>query len=311
MSTFRRTRENLIEIASAYAQDRKAPINTLIKEILHFELLYAISQSPKAPSIVFQGGSALRLCYLGNRYSEDLDFAGGIGFTPDQMDGFESTLRDNIAEAYGLDVQISFKKSEDDGMSVYRWGAKIGIPQVNKALSQKHVINVEIANVPAHDPQTLLISPTYPHLSTPFRAIALRVESQNEILADKVKATVTRPFLKARDVWDIKFLQDRGAVLDYKLLAQKLVDYGWTLSRFEQAAEKTKGRLRGAEAEASFTNEMTRFLDGHIARMIDSRVASSYLNNAIATINLSTKQLIERESDGWPGMAAPRELDQN
>ena len=294
MTTFRRTQENLIDIASTYAKERSAPINTIIKELLHFELLYSISQSPKAPSIVFQGGTALRLCYSGNRYSEDLDFAGGVDFDPEHMNGFESILKDNIAEAYGLDVQVSLKKSEDDGMSVYRWGAKIAIPQVNKALSQKQIINVEIANVPAHDAQTLLISPTYPHLSTPFRSIALRVESKDEILADKVKAAVTRPFLKARDIWDIKFLQDRGAVLHLDLLARKLSDYGWSPTNYQQAAEKTLDRLNAPEAQTSFLSEMTRFLDGPVARMMDGQVASAYLKNAITTIDSSTKQLLAK-----------------
>ncbi|CDG92427.1 hypothetical protein XBP1_330002 [Xenorhabdus bovienii str. puntauvense] len=30
----------------------------------------------------FQGGTSLSLCYGGNRFSEDLDFAGGKDFRP-------------------------------------------------------------------------------------------------------------------------------------------------------------------------------------------------------------------------------------
>ncbi|WP_254693758.1 nucleotidyl transferase AbiEii/AbiGii toxin family protein [Shewanella sp. MEBiC00475] len=31
--------------------------------------------------LTFQGGTSLRLCYGGNRFSEDLDFAGGKDFS--------------------------------------------------------------------------------------------------------------------------------------------------------------------------------------------------------------------------------------
>src|SRR5215468_10599575 len=49
----------------------------LIKEAIHLHLLSALSEAGILRHVVFQGGTALRLCYGGERYSEDLDFVCG------------------------------------------------------------------------------------------------------------------------------------------------------------------------------------------------------------------------------------------
>src|SRR5882762_10824558 len=49
----------------------------LVKEAIHLHLLSALSEAGVLQHVVFQGGTALRLCYGGERYSEDLDFVCG------------------------------------------------------------------------------------------------------------------------------------------------------------------------------------------------------------------------------------------
>src|SRR5258708_1200655 len=49
----------------------------LVKEAVHLHLLSALSDAGVLRHVVFQGGTALRLCYGGERYSEDLDFVCG------------------------------------------------------------------------------------------------------------------------------------------------------------------------------------------------------------------------------------------
>src|SRR5438874_3954678 len=50
---------------------------SLVKEAIHLHLLSALSDVGVLGHVVFQGGTALRLCYGGDRYSEDLDFVCG------------------------------------------------------------------------------------------------------------------------------------------------------------------------------------------------------------------------------------------
>src|SRR4051812_21744354 len=49
----------------------------LIKEAIHLHLLSALSEAGILRHVIFQGGTALHLCYGGERYSEDLDFVCG------------------------------------------------------------------------------------------------------------------------------------------------------------------------------------------------------------------------------------------
>lgn len=46
----------------------------LVKEAIHLHLLFAMSDAGILRHAVFQGGTALRLCYGGDRYSGDLYF---------------------------------------------------------------------------------------------------------------------------------------------------------------------------------------------------------------------------------------------
>ncbi len=50
----------------------------------------------------------------------------------------------------------------------------------------------------------------------------IAVEKESEILADKIVALGAREYLKARDVWDIKFLRDKGVTLNQVLVHKKI-----------------------------------------------------------------------------------------
>jgi predicted nucleotidyltransferase component of viral defense system len=68
----------------------------LIKEAVHFHLLSALSDAGVLRHVVFQGGTALRFCYGGERYSEDLDFVcGKAGSYLDKIE-FEQRVRDAL-----------------------------------------------------------------------------------------------------------------------------------------------------------------------------------------------------------------------
>src|SRR5271169_4075940 len=68
----------------------------LLKEAIHLHLLSALSDAGILRYVVFQGGTALRLCYGGERYSEDLDFVcGKSGSYLDKIE-FDRLIRDAL-----------------------------------------------------------------------------------------------------------------------------------------------------------------------------------------------------------------------
>ena len=68
----------------------------LVKEAIHLHLLSALSDAGVLRHVVFQGGTALRLCYGGERYSEDLDFVcGKAGSYVDKIE-FDRLIRNAL-----------------------------------------------------------------------------------------------------------------------------------------------------------------------------------------------------------------------
>ena len=66
------------QIVSAEGMGNLLPV--VEKELLHYRILDAMMREGFFSSLVFQGGTSLRLCHGSPRYSEDLDFAGGTSF---------------------------------------------------------------------------------------------------------------------------------------------------------------------------------------------------------------------------------------
>lgn len=85
------------------------------KEMLHFDLLRALSNSSLGDSLVFQGGTALRICHNGDRLSEDLDFVCGFGNAePLVIDPMLEIFQQQMGERYGLHVdQVKGPKGQE------------------------------------------------------------------------------------------------------------------------------------------------------------------------------------------------------
>jgi predicted nucleotidyltransferase component of viral defense system len=231
----------------------------IVKELLHYDILAALSASEIGPHVCFQGGTALRLCYGGQRYSEDLDFVCGADVSePFLLDSMNAILAAKIQDRYGLAVDVHAPRADQgfdkDGVVVKRWKYHIRVPGF--AAAQK--IHVEFCNVPAYDASPVLLQPRYGFLDDIYGGIILQAESEDEILADKMLALAARPYLKGRDVWDIRWLTQRGHVPDIAMIRRKAADYGTSdlIGKLDLAIEK----LRSPAASKAFVTEMERFV---------------------------------------------------
>lgn len=79
------------------------------KELLHYEIFQALDAEGLLKNSVFQGGTSLRLCRGSDRYSEDLDFAGGTDFSAANMEKIKDCVEKRIGERYGLKVVVNNK----------------------------------------------------------------------------------------------------------------------------------------------------------------------------------------------------------
>ena len=135
----------------------------LVKEAIHLHLLSALSDAGVLRHVVFQGGTALRLCYGGERYSEDLDFVcGKAGSYIDKIE-FDRLVQ-NALEATKTSLRRDFDVDPDkialkqpthpaalknDSVTVAAW--QIVVPIAATPHSPKSRIKIEFANVPSYD----------------------------------------------------------------------------------------------------------------------------------------------------------------
>jgi predicted nucleotidyltransferase component of viral defense system len=286
-------------LAMRFSHGARPLYNIIVKEILHRDILWAISQSPLSKSLVFQGGTALRLCYGNNRYSEDLDFVHNLAFTADDFEQFKVLLTKSVSERYGL--SMTFKEpriavdepTNTSGVDVRRWVAQVTIDDPKPEVKKSHRIHIEIVDIPAYDVRPRqVVNPYEALLGSP--PILIQVSSEKEILADKIIAVMGRPYLKARDLWDIKFLSDRNIPLTVEWVHRKANDYRMDVANNPQAMEacllEKAALLTLPEIADKFRNEMSRFLSQDLARQWLSTPLG------VAGLLMDVSEYLERQS---------------
>jgi predicted nucleotidyltransferase component of viral defense system len=266
----------------------------LIKEAIHLHLLSALSDAGILQHVVFQGGTALRLCYGGERYSEDLDFVcGKRGSYFENLD-FDRLI-DTALETTKRTLQRDFDITPDqivlkrpphpelvrgNDVTVATW--QIVVPVDATPRTPKSRIKIEFANVPSYDSKPVMVGAT-PGL-VQVQDVILATETSNEILADKAVALTARKALKFRDVWDVWYLVNRlGAKVDRNMVRSKFSDYGTT-----EVEAKANGRLdelsKDATARAFFV-EMRRFLPAaRVAQMAETNLQHAMLSESAELI---------------------------
>ena len=271
----------------------------LIKETIHLHLLSALSEAGVLRHVVFQGGTALRLCYGGERYSEDLDFVcGKAGSYIDKIE-FEKlvesaleTTKKTLHRQFDINPDEILLKQPLFPLAVKSDAAKVSAWQISVPIAPlrhlpKSRIKIEFANVPSYDSGPNMAK-AVPGL-VQMEDVILTVESANEILADKAVALTARQALKYRDVWDVWYLTNKlNARIDRDVVANKFADYG--ASNVGTRAKQRKKELTEAATEKAFLGEMTRFLP---AKRV-SEISNTSLHKAIlaASADLITSAIL-------------------
>jgi len=191
---------------------------------LLLRLVYSRTQT-----LIFKGGTALRLVYGGNRYSEDLDFNG-----PDDTAALQSLWAKAVAELedWGVVAEIRNAWPSDVG---YSFDVSYQGPLYDGRDRTKGKVRVDV-NLRPEDVETRreLVTSEYDDVR-PFVVMVLTPE---HLLAEKVRALLVRG--KARDLYDVWLLLRQGIPPDPALFERKLALYGmrWTPDALAEAQER-------------------------------------------------------------------------
>ena len=184
----------------------------ILREYLQYKILQAVFDSRHASKLAFMGGTALRIVYGNNRFSEDIDLDNfGLSWTE-----FEEVINKvkRFMALEGFDVEI-----RNVSKGAYRCYLKFPALLYQQGISplQEEKILIQLDTTVQsylYKPETILINK--------FDVFTeIRVTPLNILLSQKIYTAVNRKRPKGRDFFDITYLSSRTKP-DMGFLNQKL-----------------------------------------------------------------------------------------
>lgn len=233
------------------------------KELLHYDILFALDKAELLDKLTFQGGAALRLCYGSSRFSEDLDFAGGEDFSSQDLHQIGDCIEKYLGPRFDLEVGIKEpadlrRDVSNLGLNISKWQVSVTTAPERKDLPKQR-IKIEIASIPAWTRKPRALQVNYDFLPDGYADTLVMTEELAEIMADKLISLVnTERYVRNRDIWDLRWLKQNGVDIDLELVNKKINDYKISdyLAKLDVMVKKLPKIIHGE----AFRNEMLRFI---------------------------------------------------
>ena len=278
-------------------------VPVVTKELMHYEILWCLDREGFLKDLVFHGGTALRLCYGGNRLSEDLDFTGGPRFTYEQTEGMSAALEKHLVKRYGLEVMVRGPKARrEDGrpVRVDTWQISVITDPGYKNLPRQR-INIDIATMVAQTCDAQAILSNYSVLPSGLGNLLVPTMSADEIFSNKLvslPASVHQKRIRFRDIWDLGWLKQNHASLNSHWLKARVDEFG--IEDYIDRIVKMKSALPEYLHDGEFSAEMRRFLPQDVAaRTLEMEEFIAYLGRSVtAMLDQAGYAYSGKDSDG-------------
>ncbi|MEO8838124.1 MAG: nucleotidyl transferase AbiEii/AbiGii toxin family protein [Herbaspirillum sp.] len=181
-----------------------------LRQILQMATLEALIDTRRWQSgdLIFQGGTSLHLAYGSPRFSEDLDFMIRSSIQPESIvEGVKQRLSNGRWVPNDLSVSVKGGKVDNNPFAfVVTLGAENIIGAVH--------LKVELFSVADKDVDTLSVRVAQMQSSSSAAQLVgpmvhMQTLDEKEIYADKVFAIGGRSYIKARDMFDVFWLQEQ------------------------------------------------------------------------------------------------------
>lgn len=177
------------------------------------DIILSTISSETVDEIVFKGGTALLKFYQLDRFSEDLDFTA-----QEELD-FSELVKKIVRDLENHGAEVEEREDEEKEKS---FKTRLGVkgPLYTGDRRSLNFIRIEINRKSSVQTlQTLRYNPHFQDLAS----FELLVLSEEEILAEKIRAVLTRT--KPRDLYDIYHLLSKGVEIREELVEEKLECY--------------------------------------------------------------------------------------
>lgn len=205
-----------------------------LKEILQEITLCGLSRAGFFRKAAFYGGTALRIFYGLDRFSEDLDFS-----LKEKDEAFDLSrwfaAIENEAAAYGLNLSVEMKKKAKDTAikSAFLKGKTrehlllfYDDKGINGGISGNEAIKIKF-EIDTRPPAGASFEKKYRLLPTPYE---VNMYDEPSLFAGKLHAVICRNWknrVKGRDLYDYVFYMSKGAHVNLPHLRARLIDSGF------------------------------------------------------------------------------------
>lgn len=247
--------EQMIETYNPKNNEEK---KNAIKEVMQEIVLCGLSKAGFFNEAAFYGGTALRIFYGLDRFSEDLDFSLLIKNKDFDLSSYLPTLK-SIVSSFGLHVDIEIKKKtiDSDVQSAFLKGDTIEyfllfypndlVSGIHK--DEKVKIKFEIDTMPAG---LATYETKYQLLPTPY---SVKLYDEASLFSGKIHAVICRSWksrVKGRDLYDYVFYLARNTKFNLPYLREKLIESNYILKDSDMTVDDVKEMLVSRFKEIDF-----------------------------------------------------------
>lgn len=222
-----------------------------IKEVIQEIVLCGLSRVGFFKEVAFYGGTALRIFYGLDRFSEDLDFSL---FSPNNNFSFDPYIPGLINElnAYGLKLEIDVKEKTKDSdiksafikSNTKELMLKFYPNHVNLNLIEKNELVKVKFEVDTTPPMHASIEYKFRQLPIPYEVAIYDMPS---LFAGKIHAVLCHAWknrIKGRDLYDFNFYIARKTPVNLKHLNARLIDSGYIKEDENLSLDELKEKLK-------------------------------------------------------------------
>ena len=220
----------LEQMVEAYQPKNNEEKRNVVKEVMQEITLCALSKAGFFDVAAFYGGTALRIFYGLDRFSEDLDFSLMTKNKDFDLSTYVPSLK-RIVQSFGLNVEVEIKHKTLDSaiQSAFLKGDTIEqfllfypndlVTGINK--NEKVKIKFEIDTMPAG---LATYETKYRLLPMPY---SIKLYDEASLFSGKIHALICRSWksrVKGRDLYDYVFYLTRNTKFNLDHLREKLIE---------------------------------------------------------------------------------------
>jgi len=230
------------------------------RELLQYDILAGLHGGGLLRHLVFKGGTAIRLAYGGNRYSDDVDFSRRPWCDERSLADLPDAVSDMIDTHYGLEVRVERRKLGGGTRAIERWRVHVKTSR-GARFSPVQTVPIDVAGEVVAEPGLVRLGARYSHLLPQATSFVVPTFTPGQIVAEKAVAcpAAMLELDRSRDIWDLWWL-GRDDALEVDAVQIVAAIGSRNVAAYRSVADEFLARLAGLVDSPEFATAMRNLL---------------------------------------------------